>query len=620
MPPKNPADKKPSAKKTTDQKIKSGLKPVQIAEPAVPAAENIAPANGKIGHSIYLRILWLVLAVVIVPFLILFGFTYWIAKTSVNSQVSDTLSRGLETFNFFSQEAVEQVLASGSAIVTDQNVASALAGRDAAALKDFFNKQKGDRAWVDIWLALDPQGKIISDFSGSTVAGAAFSHPAIIQKALQKKDIFVSIETVNPDEWPSVFGNWNSQNWNDQSAWPQGTDNSVNANTAADPSSDWTPGAANDNANTDSSLSNTNSWSNDNSNGAQGEVWPGATDNQQNNNSGNTNSWNAAASGWNDNSNSAGNVNANAANINAVQWPGVTQDWSAGPKEKMVRYIVVPVYSADRHQGTIVIGSTLNNDPWLSERIGKAFDAVMGIAYRDTIVATNLKTSDGKIAAGQKIPQEVWETALLNKKYSGQGVLGGSLYRLGADPINDASGKPIGLNFVAIPEAKAGVIGRNLSSGLLVVFGFALVLASILALLVAKNLAKPIKVLSEAAHKIGAGDFNTAIDIKGDDEIAQLGKDFTQMEKDLKKRTEEAGRFSKEAKEKSKLLDDKEKILRKRETEITDVQNTLAQKEKALVDAIEEQKKLTKVSVDREMKIMEMKKEIDELKSKTGQG
>ena len=184
MPPKNPAVKRLSAKKASDQKIK---------------AENTAPIKGKTGHSIYLRILWLVLAVVIVPFLILFGSTYWIAKTSVNSQVSDTLSRGLETFNFFSQEAVEQVLASGSAIVTDQNVAAALAGRDAAALKDFFNKQKGDRAWVDIWLALDPQGRIISDLSGSATAGAAFSQPIIIQKALQKKDIFVSIETVNPD-------------------------------------------------------------------------------------------------------------------------------------------------------------------------------------------------------------------------------------------------------------------------------------------------------------------------------------------------------------------------------------------------------------------------------------
>lgn len=587
MPPKNPAVKKLSAKKISDQKTKSGSKPVQIAEsiaePIVQIAGNTAPAGGKIGHSIYLRILWLVLAVVIVPFLILFGFTYWIAKTSVNSQVNDTLNRGLETFNFFSQEAVEQVLASGSAIVTDQNVAAALAGRDAATLKDFFNKQKGDRAWVDIWLALDTQGKIISDLSGSTTAGEAFSHPAIIQKALQKKDIFVSIETVNSEQWPSVFGNWTSQNWNDQSAWPQGTGNSVNANSA------------------------------------QGGSWPGALENQQNSNSGNINSWNAAASAWSDNSNSAGNVNVNAANANAAQWPGATQDWNAGSKEKMVRYIVVPVYSAGRHQGTIVIGSTLNNDPWLSERIGKAFDAIMGIAYRDTIVATNLKTSDGKIAAGQKIPQEVWDTVLLNKKYSGQGVLGGTPYRLGADPINDASGKPIGLNFVAIPEAKAGVIGRNLSSGLLIVFGFALVLAAVLALLVAKNLAKPIKVLSEAAHKIGAGDFDAAINIKGDDEIAQLGKDFAQMEKDLKKRTEEAGRFSKEAKEKTKLLDDKEKMLQKRETEITDVQNKLAQKEKALADAIEEQKKLNKVAVDRETKMMEMEKEIGELKSKTGQ-
>ena len=71
----------------------------------------------------------------------------------------------------------------------------------------------------------------------------------------------------------------------------------------------------------------------------------------------------------------------------------------------MVRYIVVPVYSADRHQGTIVIGSTLNNDPWLSERIGKAFDAVMGIAYRDTIVLQISSHRTEKSPVGQKSPR-----------------------------------------------------------------------------------------------------------------------------------------------------------------------------------------------------------------------
>ena len=143
------------------------------------------------------------------PFIILFGFTYWIAKTSVNSQVSDTLSQGIGDFQFLFPRSRGAGLGQRFG-----HCHRSKCGRGFGRLrmrqrsKIFFNKQKGDRAWVDIWLALDPQGNIISDLSGSTAAGRSIFHPAIVQKSFAEKGHFVSIETVNPDEWPSVFGNW----------------------------------------------------------------------------------------------------------------------------------------------------------------------------------------------------------------------------------------------------------------------------------------------------------------------------------------------------------------------------------------------------------------------------
>lgn len=284
----------------------------------------------------------------------------------------------------------------------------------------------------------------------------------------------------------------------------------------------------------------------------------------------------------------------------------------------MVNYIIIPIFSQNSaHLGTIVIGSTVNNNNWTAERIGSAFKASAGVTINDTVVATDLKSADGKTAAvGIKIPQEAVNTVLLNKLYEGRGVLNGAAYRLAVDPINDVTGKFIGTHFVAIPEAQASKTWTDLSVILLVAFLGSLVLAAFLAYLVAKKIAKPIRALSAAAHQIGQGNFDAAVNIKGDDEIAELGKDFVQMEKDLKKLTAEVGHFSKEAKEKTKLLDEKENVLKARESEIAAVQEELNKKGKELADAIEEQKKLNKSAVERELKMAELKKENDELKNK----
>ncbi len=618
-------------KSIKEKKIKSDLKP-EMKELDAAAQEPAINQTGAVDkktpiHSIYLHILWNIILAVAIPFIVLFGLTFGFAKTSIDSQINDTLGRGLETFKYFSKEAIEQVLG----IKVDVSIASAFAAKDAGILKSFLDEQQGDRSWIDIWLALDADGKIITSLSNAP-EGTLFPRPAIIQKAVKAKKGITADDVVSQDQWYSTYGDWssswqgqntnesqgdlaadiwnstnsapindNTNEWNNTNAWvnanfSDGSWNNQNSNTAAD----------NLNANVNNGIANTNNWSDGNTNS-----W-----NSANVNSAPTNSWQNEWSGQ--------NSNASAVNSSAG-WPAENTgntDWNSGPKERMVNYIVIPVFSANgAHLGTIVVGSTVNNNNWTAERIGSSFQAIAGVTIQNTIAATNLKSSDGKTAAvGIKIPQEAADKALINKLYEGRGIVNGAAYRLAVDPINDVSGKFIGTHFVAIPESQANKIWRDLSSILLVAFVGSLVLAVILAYFIARKIAKPIKILSEAAHKIGAGDFNAAIDIKGDDEIAQLGKDFTQMEKDLKKRTEEVGRFSKEAKEKTKLLDDKEKILRKRETEITDVQNKLAQKEKALADAIEEQKKLTKVSVERETKMMEMKKEIEELKSKIGQG
>ncbi len=59
-------------------------------------------------------------------------------------------------------------------------------------------------------------------------------------------------------------------------------------------------------------------------------------------------------------------------------------------------------------------------------------------------------------------------------------------------------------------------------------------LALIFAFLVSKNLSKPIVELAKETEKIAEGNFNVKIDIKRDDEIGLLGKNFVEMAEKLK--------------------------------------------------------------------------------------
>lgn len=248
MPPKG-------GKKLTSEKIK-------IIEKAVEPEPKIEPEKAaaiKPAHSIYLHILWNVILVVIIPFVILFVLTFSIAKVGIDSQVNDTLSRGLETFKYFSKEAIEQVLG----IKVNEETTAAFAGKDAAVLKKFLDEQKGDRSWIDIWLALDSDGKIIASLSNAS-EGTVFPRPAMIQKAVKNKTALTADDVVEESEWHSTYGNWSNawQNgntaatqWESADSW-QNERNQQNSNAApsnfninADANAQWT-------------TSNTNSWTN----------------------------------------------------------------------------------------------------------------------------------------------------------------------------------------------------------------------------------------------------------------------------------------------------------------------------------------------------------------------
>ncbi|MCK4851996.1 MAG: HAMP domain-containing protein, partial [Candidatus Omnitrophica bacterium] len=102
----------------------------------------------------------------------------------------------------------------------------------------------------------------------------------------------------------------------------------------------------------------------------------------------------------------------------------------------------------------------------------------------------------------------------------------------------------------------------------------------------------PVLKLKDAADRIASGDLDTAVDIRTKDEIGILADSFNRMARDLK-----ASRQKLEGWAKALELKVRERTLELREK-------------------LEELEKFNKLSVDRELKMMELKKEIERLKNK----
>lgn len=128
---------------------------------------------------------------------------------------------------------------------------------------------------------------------------------------------------------------------------------------------------------------------------------------------------------------------------------------------------------------------------------------------------------------------------------------------------------------------------------LIIILGFIMTfLIIIIVFIMAGKISQPILKLAEASDKIASGNLNVSVKAATGDEIEILARSFNRMVKDL--------RISrKELKKWGESLDKK-----------------VNEKTKELQEKVEELEKFNKFSIDRELKMIELKKEIEDLKNK----
>lgn len=123
-----------------------------------------------------------------------------------------------------------------------------------------------------------------------------------------------------------------------------------------------------------------------------------------------------------------------------------------------------------------------------------------------------------------------------------------------------------------------------------------------------RNIVFPLKQLTKVIKEVSAGNLDIKIEAKSQDEIGELITSFNKMLKDLKETKEllEEEKMSLEIKVKARTL--------ALEEEKASLAEKVKAKTKELQDRLRELEKFQKLTVGRELKMIELKKEIKKLK------
>lgn len=106
---------------------------------------------------------------------------------------------------------------------------------------------------------------------------------------------------------------------------------------------------------------------------------------------------------------------------------------------------------------------------------------------------------------------------------------------LSAVPIADYFNQPIGYFYIGVSKDDFITPGERNISSVAIIAVISLVSAIFIAALFARTITDPILRLVEAAESIALGDLEHEVDIKGNDEMAQLADTFNEMAQNLKK-------------------------------------------------------------------------------------
>ena len=194
-----------------------------------------------------------------------------------------------------------------------------------------------------------------------------------------------------------------------------------------------------------------------------------------------------------------------------------------------------PIYDADRHIATIGHDIVLNElfDRVINQRLEGTYNLVLRedgrlIAHPDLI--EEIKTKEGYFDIHESSNEYLMDLLRTVRSFVDQRAFVVK-HPSGEDYLAVAYMETIGWYFVTVyPTRMLTAVASGTATTSISVAIFTLLLLSVLLyFLMKKYVGSPLQVLTTAAHKIEAGDYDTIIDLRGQDEMGILGQAFSRM-------------------------------------------------------------------------------------------
>jgi methyl-accepting chemotaxis protein len=217
--------------------------------------------------------------------------------------------------------------------------------------------------------------------------------------------------------------------------------------------------------------------------------------------------------------------------LRAVEANGLqrTQD-SLGASMTMLKHQLAPLGTSwsTTPDGKLVLGTTaLNARNDLVDAVKDVTGATATIFLGDTRIATNVKNPDGTRGTGTKLAAGPARDTVLRdgRTYRGTATILGQQYLTIYEPIQDATGQPIGILYVGVPltEAQAFMskITREAVIGALVIA----VLTGLGYLFVLRGTIRPVSELANAMRRIAGGALDCAVPFaRRTDQIGEMAR------------------------------------------------------------------------------------------------
>jgi len=204
-----------------------------------------------------------------------------------------------------------------------------------------------------------------------------------------------------------------------------------------------------------------------------------------------------------------------------------------------------PVFtSGGKFVGVLVGGILLNRNYEIVDTIQKAVfrgetykNQPLGTAtiFQDDVrISTNVRNPDGSRAITTRVSAEVAD-AVLGKgdTWRSRAFVVTEWYIAAYTPIRNLRGDTIGMLYVGTLERPFNdLLWKNLYIFLGITL-LAMFLVSIIAIIVADQISRPIRAMTEAAKKIAAGDYSQKVVVSSEDEIGFLAENFNRMVSEL---------------------------------------------------------------------------------------